>query len=253
MKALITGASSGIGRDMARVLAKQNYDLIIVARRKDRLEKLAQELNVNVKIICCDVSDQSACISLFEQVKNESLDLVINNAGFGAFGAFDEVDLSRELAMIQTNVCAVHILTKCFAEKFSQEGGGHILNVASSAGFFPGPLMSAYYATKSYVVHYSEAIAEELRKRRSPVTISVLCPGPVSTEFGTVANVSFSMKGLDSMTAARYAIKQALAGKLLIVPGLMMKTALFLRHLLSDKLLARAVYHIQKQKCATKK
>lgn len=252
MKAFITGASSGIGRDIARVLAEKGYDLIITARREERLKNLADELSVNVQIICCNLSDESECIKLFEKIKNEDIDIAVNNAGFGAFGAYDEVNLSCELDMINTNVRAVHILTKLFTEKFERRQKGHILNVASSAAFFPGPLMSTYYATKSYVLRYSEAIAEELRKRRSPVKISILCPGPVGTEFGSVANVSFSMKGLNSMDVARYAVKKTLAGKLIIVPGLMMKTALFLRHFLSDKLLARAVYHIQKRKCSNK-
>lgn len=253
MKALITGASSGMGRDMARVLASQGYDLIIAARRKDKLDALAEELDGNVQVICCDISDENECRALFDHVKDEPLDIAINNAGFGAFGAFDEVDLSRELKMLDTNVRAVHILTKLFIEKFSKQGYGHLMNVASSAGFFAGPLMSTYYATKSYVLRYSEALAEELRRRRSPVKISVLCPGPVGTEFGSVANVAFSMKGLDSMNVARYAIRQMQKGKLLIVPGMMMKSVMLLRHFLPDVLLNRAVYHIQKRKCTTKR
>lgn len=252
MKALVTGASSGMGRDMARILAKRGYELIIAARRKDRLDELAEELGPKTQVICCDLSDTAVCKALFEQLKNEDIELVINNAGFGLFGAFDETDLDGELRMIDTNIKAVHTLTKLFLEKFSQRDSGYLLNVSSSAAFFPGPLLSAYYASKSYVLRYTEAMYEELRQRGSHVHVSVFCPGPVSTEFGSVANVSFSMKGLESRRAAEYAIRQMFAGKLIITPGLMMKTANFLRHLLPDKLLARAVYHIQKRKCSTR-
>lgn len=250
MKALITGASSGMGRDMARILAKKGYDLILVARRQDRLDDVKKELDVNVECICTDLSIEENCFNLFEKVRDENIDILINNAGFGLFGEFTAIDITREMEMVNTNIKAVHILTKLFLRKFEEKDSGYILNVASAAGFFAGPMLSTYYATKSYVLRLSEAIYEELRRKKSNVKISVLCPGPVGTEFGDVAKVSFGMGGgLESHDVARYAIDKMFRGKLLIVPSLMMKTAVFLRHLISDKLMVRIVYHIQKNKC----
>ena len=206
MKALITGASSGIGRDMAKILSEKGYDLILVARRAERLEALKKELKTNVDVIPLDISKEDACISLHEQVKNQKIDILINNAGFGVFGAFDEADLQQEMQMIDTNVKAVHILTKLFLKDFKERDSGYILNVASSAAFVPGPLFSSYYASKAYVLWLTQAIYEELHKAGSHVHISALCPGPVQTEFDTTAKVTFSLKGLDSRFVAAYAI-----------------------------------------------
>lgn len=248
MKALITGASSGIGRDMARILSKRGADLILVARRVDRLEELKQELGTEVTVIGMDLARPENCFALFEQVREEKIDLLINNAGFGLFGAFDKTDLHRELEMIDTNIKAVHILTKLFLKQFKQRDSGSILNVASSAAFLPGPLLSSYYASKAYVLRLSEAVYEELRREGSHVSISVLCPGPVQTEFDAVADVRFSVRGLNSYAVARYAIDQTLAGKLLIVPGGMMKSARVLEKFVPEKLLLRISYHMQKRK-----
>ncbi len=254
MKALITGASSGMGRDMAYILSELGYDIIAVARRQERLEQLKNELKTDVEIVCCDVSDAEQCKRLAERAGE--VDVLINNAGFGVFGELCENDLDTELKMIDTNLRAMHILMKLFAQKFSERNSGYILNVASAAAFFPGPLFGAYYASKSYVLRLSQSLAEELRRHGKNVHISVLCPGPVSTEFGEVANVSFGIKGkgisLDSMDVSRYAIKQMLSGKQIIVPGTMMKIAVFLRRILPEKALARIVYNIQHKKCSTK-
>ena len=248
MRALITGASSGLGRDMARALAARGWDLILVACREDRLKELASSLSVNTTVSVRDLSDADECLRLFEEWEDEPLEMLVNNAGFGLFGAYDEVDLQRELSMIDVNVRAVHILTKRFAEKFEKQGHGRILNVASSAGFLPGPLMSTYYATKSYVVRYSEALAEELRRRKSPVTISLLCPGPVRTEFDRVAGVQFSLKGLKSEDVAEYAVRKTLRGKRIITPGVVMRMVRFGQRLLPDFLLARIAYGQQHRK-----
>lgn len=248
MKALITGASSGIGRDMARVLSKRGYDLILVARRVDRLEELKEELGTGVEVIGLDLARTENCFALFEQVREQEVDLLINNAGFGVFGAFDKTDLHRELEMIDLNIRAVHILTKLFVRKFKQADRGAILNVSSSAAFLPGPLLSSYYASKAYVLRLSEAIYEELRRDASGVSISVLCPGPVQTEFDAVADVRFSVRGLNSYYVAQYAIDQALKGKLLIIPGGMMKTARVLEKFVPEKMLLRISYHMQHRK-----
>lgn len=258
MKALITGAGSGFGRDMARILSQKGYDIIAVARRRERLEELAAELKTNVEIVVCDVSDVSQCMALAD--KAGEVDILINNAGFGVFGEFISNSLDDELRMLDTNVRAVHILTKLFVREFEKRGYGNILNVSSLASFFPGPLFAAYYASKSYVLRLSQALSEELRRKKSKVKISVLCPGPASTEFGSVAKVNFGSGNegisrfivLSSRKVSEYAIKQMFKGKQVIVPGVIMRVAAFLRHILSDKLLARAVYMIQSKKCIKK-
>ena len=249
MKALITGASSGIGRDMARYLAQMGWDLILVARREDRIKELKKELNnVEVRCIVTDVGRKEDCYALYETVKEETIDMLINNAGFGLAGEFVKTDLDTELNMIDVNVTAVHILTKLFLRKFAKRDSGIILNVASSAGFMPGPLLSTYYATKNYVLRLSEAIYEELRQKGSHVHISVLCPGPVNTEFNDVAKVKFAVDGISSEMCARTAIDGALKGKLVIIPGLMMKAGLFLRRFAPEKLLLKLAYGFQKRK-----
>ncbi len=258
MKALITGASSGFGWDMAHILADMGYDIVAVARREDRLLKLKAELKTNVETIVMDVCDKEKCISLASYAKD--IDVFINNAGFGVFGEFSKNDLDTELKMIDTNIKAVHILTKLFVNEFRKKNSGYILNVASLASFFPGPLFGAYYASKSYVLRLTQAIAEELRREKSGVKISVLCPGPAETEFGTVAKVNFGSgteKGrsgivLSSRQVAEYAIKKMFSGKQVIIPGSIMKFAASLRRFIPDKTLAKIVYIIQSKKCITK-
>ena len=208
MKALITGASSGIGADMARVLVNEGYDVILVARRKTKLEKLAKELGVKASYIVKDISSTYNCMELYNEVKKENIDILINNAGFGVFGEFSDTNLDKELDMIDLNVKSLHVLTKLFLKDFKKKDRGYILNVASSAGFMAGPLMASYYATKNYVLNLSLGIYEELKKERSNVSISVLCPGPVDTEFNKVARVHFSIKGMNSLDVARYGIKK---------------------------------------------
>lgn len=248
MKALITGASSGIGAEMAKVLSEQGVDLILVARRKTRLAKLKSELKTNVEIISMDISSTFNCMDLYNQVKDKGIDILINNAGFGAFGEFTETSLDKELDMIDTNIKGVHILTKLFLNDFSKMNRGYILNVASSAAFQAGPLMATYYASKAYVLRLSEAIYEELRQIKSNVGISVLCPGPVDTEFNKVAKVSFSVKPMDSRKVAEYAIKQMFKKKLIIVPGTKMKCAYYGIKLVPRKMLLKIDYKIQSKK-----
>ena len=258
MKALITGASSGLGYDMAHILSEKGYDIIAVARREDRLKDLKDQLETNVEIIVADVTDINQCKELAACAGE--VDILINNAGFGVFGDLCSNDLDTELKMIDTNIRAVHILTKLFAKEFKKRNSGHILNVASLASFFPGPLFGAYYASKSYVLRLSQALSEELRREKSDVKISVLCPGPVHTEFGEVAKVSFGTGTekmgkkaiLTSRDVAEYAIKKMFEGKQVIIPGFFMRIAASLRYILSDKALARLVYIIQSKKCITK-
>ena len=251
MKALITGASSGIGREFARYLAELGYDLIVCARRTDELYKLRDELsNVNVRVITIDLSRDHDAFDLYEHLKEdgEEIDVLINNAGFGAYGKFSDVPLEREIELIHTNVCAVHVLTKLYLADMKKRGSGLILNVGSIAGFAPGPTFSSYYASKNYVVRLTEAIHEELRREKSPVKISVLCPGPVNTGFFDTANVRFAVKGLNAREVARYAFDKAQAGKMVIIPGFMMKATKFFMHFVSEKALTRVSYFVQSKK-----
>ena len=169
MKALITGASSGIGLDIAKYLALKKYELILVARNKDKLEKLQEILPTKVTIIVADLSNEQKVKELYILTKRENIDILVNNAGFGDFGYFTETELTKELNMINTNIKAVHILTKSFLKDMEQKNSGYILNVASSAAFQPGPLMSTYYATKSYVYQLSEAIYYEQKRKNGKI------------------------------------------------------------------------------------
>ena len=248
MKALITGASSGIGREIARLLSERGYELILCARREDRLRTLAAELPTMCHIIAADVSDEKECRLLYEAARGDDLEVVVNNAGFGLFGPFIATDLEEELRMIDTNIRAVHILTKLAVQDFQKRGRGYVLNVASSAGFLPGPLMATYYATKNYVLRLTQAIREELRRVGSNVQVCALCPGPVDTEFNQVAGVRFSLGGLTAQRGARAAVDGLFAGKGVVVPGAAMKAMTVARHFAPDSVLARVTYHFQHKK-----
>lgn len=247
MKAIVTGASSGIGMDIAKILCSMGYTVYGVARRMDRLQVISQSCEGFVPVEA-DLSNEENIYSLYEQFKDEKIDIFVNNAGFGLFGLFTQTSLERELDMIDINIKALHILTKLFAKKFMAQGSGKILNVASSAGFMMGPRLSAYYATKAYVLRLSEAVDEEIRRENKNVTISVLCPGPVKTEFDKVADVSFSLGGLESEYVAKYAVKKMLKGKRVIIPGFSIKTLVFFSRFIPGKLLSKITYHIQAKK-----
>lgn len=252
MKALITGASSGIGRDMARYLATKNIDLILVARRKENLEELQKELNVNVKIIPMDLGVEKNVYKLYDKVKDENIDILINNAGFGLFGDFIETDLDIELNMINVNIKAPHILTKLFLKDFVKKDKGYILNVCSSAGFMAGPKLNTYYATKNYLTKLTMAINEELRQKNSNVVISALCPGPTSTEFNKVAKGTFSIKEASSEYVAKYGIDKMFERKMIILPTLSMKLGNFGLRLIPYRLQLIIAYHIQFKKSRKK-
>lgn len=245
MRALITGASSGIGRDMALYLAQKGWDLVVVARRGDRLLELKEKAeNVDVLCITADLSKYDECIRVYEETKDIQIDMLINNAGFGLAGEFSDTDLDRELCMIDTNVKALHILTKLYLKDFVKRDSGVILNVASIAGFMSGPLLATYYATKNYVLALTRAIYKELKKSKSKVTVSALCPGPINTEFFDVANVKFLIAGVKSEDVAKLAIDKALKGKLVILPGIM-KFVPFLLRFVPTKLVMSVLYKFQ--------
>ena len=248
MKALITGASSGIGMEMARYLASMNYELILVGRNKDKLEALQKELNVSSQVVLLDLSDTTKVKELYVIMKNENIDILINNAGFGDFGKFYETDVNKELEMINTNIIAVHLLTKLFLRDMKKRDSGYILNVASIAAFGPGPLMATYYATKAYVNNLTEAIYEELRREKSNVHISSLCPGPTASKFFDRAGVSFSVKPMQCDKVAKYGIDKMFKGKVVIVPGFINKCSIFFRRFGSRNIARKITYKIQKAK-----
>ena len=248
MKALITGASSGIGREFAYQLSSMGYDLILVARRKTRLEALKKDLKNNVKIITLDLASTFNCVKLHDMVQKEEIDIVINNAGFGMVGEFNKTKLEKELDMIDLNIKSVHTLTKLFLKDMKKRNNGYILNVASSAAFSPGPLMATYYATKSYVYNLTMAISEELKKEHSNIYIGCLCPGPVDTEFNKVAKVEFSMPSQTPEQVVTYTIKKMFKKKKVIIPGNKIKLAHIAQKLFPLKIMLPIVYDIQKDK-----
>lgn len=250
MKALVTGASSGIGESMCYYLDSLGYELILVATNEKKLKEVQSKIKMNSEIIICDLRYEEEVFKLYERVKSSDVDLWINNAGFGLFGDFDKTDLDRELEMIDVNIRAVHILTKLVLQDFVKKDRGHILNVASSAGFMAGPHLDTYYATKNYVLKLTLGIYEELRRKKSNVHVSALCPGPVDTNFNKVARGKFTIKGADKDYVAKYGIDKTLKNKLIIIPTLKMKLTIFAIRLLPTKLLLKITYNIQKRKAS---
>lgn len=246
MRALITGASSGLGKDLAINLSKIGYDLVLVARNEEKLKEVAKECKTKVKIVVMDLSDIDNCKKLYKENKN--IDILINNAGFGLFGTFNKTNIDTELNMIDLNIKALHVLTKLYLKDMVKKDKGHILNVASSAAFLPGPLMSTYYSTKSYVYKLTTAIFEELRHIKSNVKVHVLCPGPVETNFNNVADVKFAVKGLDSNLVATYALNNMFKNKLVIIPGFLNKLAAIGCKFAPLSLLLKVDYKIQSKK-----
>ena len=257
MFALVTGASAGIGMEIAKYLAVKGYDLILTARREDRLKKLRRQIlekypERKVLVIPADLSKREECTGLFEEscrlAGSANIDFVVNNAGMGVYGRFLDTDLEKELTLIDLNVTSVHILSKLFLREMVKNGHGVLLNVGSCAGFTSGPTFSSYYASKNYVVRLTEAIHEELRQAHSPVKVSCLCPGPVATAFNENSGVLVSGRQITARQAAREGVDGALAGKMLVIPGTKMKLVTAASHLLGEHLSTVINYHIQKKK-----
>ena len=222
MRALVTGASGGIGLEIARVLAP-DHDLVLVARSAAKLEALAAELG-GAHVIAADLSDPAAVAKIAAEVPE--VDVLVNNAGVGDFGPFAEADADKTLAMIQLNVTALTALTRQYLPGMLARGSGRILNVASTASFQPGPLMAVYYATKAYVLSFTEAIAEEVRG--SGVKVTALCPGPTSSGFQAAADMELSplvanRKLPSAAEVAAYGVKALEHGDVVAVPGLVNK------------------------------
>lgn len=254
MIALVTGASSGIGKDIAKELAKRNYDIIAVARNKEGLKEvkieLEQKYHIKVDIRSMDLIDREGCRKLYEAIQKQygTINILVNNAGFGTYGEFKKTDLDKELGMIDTNIVALHILTKLFLKDMVKENNGRILNVASIAGFMPGPLMATYYSTKAYVVRLTQSIRQELFMQKSKVKISCLCPGPVKTNFNKVANVRFNLLEADSQKVAKYAVNRMFKNRILIFPGVFVWIGRLLAKIFPDQISAFFCYFAQKRK-----
>jgi len=222
--ALITGASSGIGLDLAHLFAADGHDVVLVARSEGKLRDLARELEakhgVKAHVLVADLAKSAAPREVFERAP--AVDILVNNAGYGLTGKFAETELQTELDMIQVNIAALTHLTKLFLPPMLQRGRGRILNVASTAAFQPGPLMAVYYATKAYVLSFSDAIGEELRG--TGVTVTALCPGPTATGFQKTAEMGSEallkiMRPVSSMEVARAGYRGLMRGTRVVVPG----------------------------------
>lgn len=246
--AVITGASAGIGVEFAKRLSAKGYALVLIARRKERLEKLADHLKTECKVIAADLTKESECRRVFDLIKEKKIDIFINNAGFGDCGRFTETDLEKELDMLRLNIKAVHLFTKLMLQKMQKRDYGYILNVASCAGLMPaGPYMATYYATKAYITSLTRAVAEELRECGSSIYIGCLCPGPVNTEFSCVANVKFLMRGISAGYCARYALNQMKKRKIVIIPTFPMKLAMTFGRFLPGNIYVRIAANQQKR------
>lgn len=247
--AVITGGSSGIGAEFAKRLAKEGYPLVLVARRKERLEDLAKSLDTECIVIMADLSNMGECERIMEELASKDIEIFINNAGFGYCGETLHIENQTELNMIDLNVKAMHLLAKLVLDKMIAKNHGYLLNVASSAGLLPaGPYMSTYYATKAYVTSFTRGVAEELRRMNSNVYVGCLCPGPVDTEFNKVANVEFALKGISAQTCANYAVTQMFRKKITIVPSFTMKTLVVLSRFIPAKLYVKIAAKQQRKK-----
>jgi hypothetical protein len=255
--ALITGASSGIGEELARLLARQGCRLVLTARRQDRLEVLAGELEKagaeGVLVLAADLAVAGAAARLVEELDRRglSIDVLVNNAGFGRSGPFLDADLATEQEMVQLNVVALMDLCKLLGRRMAARGAGHILNVASTAAFQPGPLMAVYYASKAFVLSFSEALAVELRD--TGVVVSTLCPGPTRTEFAARADVGGTrlVNRLARMASALDVARAALVGlgrgSRLIIPGIMNKLGVLSVRLMPRRWVTALVRRLQEK------
>jgi len=255
--ALITGASGGIGLELARLFAAGGYDLVLVARSAGKLEELAGELRKHggaVRVLAQDLARPESPEEVFRELEaaGVAVDVLVNNAGFATYGPFAELDLGRELEELQLNVVTLTHLTKKLLPGMLARRRGGVLNVASTAGFQPGPLMAVYYATKAYVISFSEALAEELSG--TGVAVSVLCPGPTATGFqqraGMEASKLFSgvMQVADAAAVARAGYEGFRAGKRIVIPGLLNKVGVQSIRVSPRALVTRMVKRMQERR-----
>jgi len=248
--ALVTGASSGIGYELTKILARAGHDVALVARSRGQLEKIARDLRedfgVRSVVVVEDLAEPGAVDRIFDRLQEEGfgVDVLVNNAGFGTLGRFVQSDPGAQLDMVQVNVVALTHLTRRFAAPMAERGRGRILNVASTAAFQPGPYMAVYFATKAYVLSFTEALAEELRA--SGVTVTALCPGPTATGFQKRAAMEHSPIGGGRMTADAASVARAgyagmMKGKRVVIPGLFNRVGTALPRIFPRSLVPRVV------------
>ncbi len=248
MKALVTGASSGIGYSIARYLSQKGYDLIVVARRKECLLNLKKECSTNVKVIDMDLSIISNMYKLYDLTKNENIDILVNNAGVGLYGEFYDIDSSKEISMLNLNIIATDVITKLYLKDMVKRDKGMILNVSSVLGFVPGPLMSSYYASKAYIASMSRAINMELKMKNINVSVSTLCAGAVDTNFNSDLGIRFFFPPSDSKKVAEYAVNKMFKRKELIIPGTINKIAYAFNKVLPNRISKYILYVSQNGK-----
>lgn len=252
--ALITGASTGIGKEFARVHAAEGGDVVLVARSEEKLQKLKEELEtdfgIDARSIPMDLSDPSCAESLYQQLSEERIEVeyLINNAGMGELGRFEGMEAERLSTTIRLNIEILTLLTHRFAPNMLEKGKGRILNVASTAAFQPGPGMAVYYASKSYVLSFSKALAYEWRKKG--VSVTVLCPGPTESEFQERSGMQGvplfeSLKPHSSRSVAEKGYRAMMKGKRIVIPGLMNKIGAYTAPLMPDGLVLRMVEKLQ--------
>ena len=255
--ALVTGASGGIGMELSWLLAKDGYNLVVVARNLEKLTKLKEEIEsecrTNVTVIQKDLSQPSSAEEIFEFTKENKIriDILVNNAGFGDWGFFAECNLGKIQSMIQLNVMALTTLTRLFLAQMKERNSGKIMNVASVASFMPGAKMAVYYATKAFVRSFSEAISVELKKTSSKVTVTALCPGPVETDFWSRAEAGESKIFSNFIFAnqkeiALYGYRKMMKGSTLVVPGFFVKLSVLAAKLLPFSVVRNLIYRVQK-------
>jgi len=255
--ALVTGATRGIGYELSKLFAQNGYDLVINARHLEDLEEVAAEFEesfgISVHPIARDLSDPDTPEALFEEVGANSLsvDVLVNNAGFGLRGAFAETDLETELRMMRVNMVALTHLTKLFLGGMLERGSGWILNVASTAAYMPGPLMSVYYATKAYVLSFTEALASELEG--SGVGVTVLCPGPTKSQFKKRAKqreiwLRYLLREMAPERVARAGFRAVERGRRLALPSLQDWLVVFFHRFVPRPLLANLVHELHKRR-----
>ena len=247
--ALVTGASSGIGYELAMLLAKDGKDIVVVARSRDRLEELKSAIEkkhgTKVKVLAKDLADPKAPVEIFSELEKEKIgvDVLVNNAGFGVYGMFLETDLQQELDMIQVNAVSLIQLTKLFLKGMVKDKSGYILNSASLCAFLPTPLEAVYCSTKSFVLHFSEALANELKG--TGVSVTCLCVGLASTEFHKRARMdncrATKRKMMDAAVVAEAGYKALKKGKLIEIPGLVYKFAPWFARFAPRKVVTRVV------------
>lgn len=246
--AVVTGASSGIGEALAKGLSKKGFALILVARREARLLNLAKKLRTPAEVFMADLAQVAECERLMAFLEKFDVRVFVNNAGFGLCEAFSSSNTDREMEMLDLNVRAVHLLSKWALKKMSARGG-FIMNVASVAGLTPGgPCMATYYATKAYVASLSQSLFEEARMQKIPVSVSCLCPGPIDTEFNSVAHVKFALPGMSAAACANYALQKMFQKSRVIIPGFWLRLGIFFGRFIPRSLYLKITGNAQRRK-----